>query len=72
MRLSGRHANVWAKRSQDESMRMSVRKHGIVNNIPTVKIFVIFGEYFLIFPYVYIKNVLYKSCEEFSAKYDKK
>ena len=51
---------------------VSVHARNFVNNIPAVKIFVVFGEYFLPFPYVYLKNVLYKSFGEFSADYDKK
>ena len=51
---------------------VSAQARNFVNNIPAVKIFVIFGEYFLTILYVYIKNVLYKSCEEFSADYHKK
>ena len=50
---------------------VSAQAQNFVNNIPAVKIFVIFSEYFLTFPYVWIKNVLYKSCEEVSADYDK-
>ena len=43
-----------------------------VNKLLAVRIFVTFGEYFLTFLYVQIKNVSYKSCGEFGAEYDKK
>ena len=51
---------------------VSAHARNSVSGIRSVKIFAIFGEYFLTFPYVYIKNVLYKSYGEFNADYNKK